>query len=305
MRSDAPGYVRDVRYTVNLLEADVDVREWARRREGEGWQALSVADHVFTSRRPYPHVWVSAAAMAMSTVDVTISTAFVNNLFRSPVEVAQAALQMQMVADGRFELGLGAGWADDEVTGSGLRYPPPGERAGMYAEAATIVRTLLHERSCSFRGEHYDIEVPAVGPAVEPPPLVGSVGGPRTIREVTPHLDRVEIKAQSAATKHGALDLPTMAAIPDSHLVDMIERVRAVRPDVELSMFTLFSVGDDPVTTSLGDAMREGGGLFRRFFGSPEFVAEGMEWLESLGFSSASLSPMTPQSLEGLAPHVL
>jgi alkanesulfonate monooxygenase SsuD/methylene tetrahydromethanopterin reductase-like flavin-dependent oxidoreductase (luciferase family) len=112
-----------VRYVVNLLEADVDPREWARRREAEGWDALAVADHVFTATRPYPHVWVTAAAMAMATHDVTITTAFVNNLLRSPVEVAQAARQLQVVSDGRFELGLGAGWADEEITGSGLRYP--------------------------------------------------------------------------------------------------------------------------------------------------------------------------------------
>lgn len=295
-----------MRYTVNLLGADVDPRDWARRREAEGWHALSVADHVFTNTRPYPHVWVSAAAMAMATTGVTISTAFVNNLLRSPVEVAQAALQMQVISDGRFELGLGAGWADQEVTGSGLRYPPPPERAGMFAESAQIVRSLLRDGGCTFHGDHYDIDVPNIGPAVSTPPaLIGSVGGPRTIREVTPHLDRVEIKAQSAATKHGQLDLATMASIPDEHLVEMIERVRSVRADIDISMFTLFSVGDDATTANVGDAMRSGGGLFRRFFGPPEYVAEGMAWLESLGISSASLSPMTPHALQELAPHVL
>jgi alkanesulfonate monooxygenase SsuD/methylene tetrahydromethanopterin reductase-like flavin-dependent oxidoreductase (luciferase family) len=305
MKSAVGARVVPVRYTVNLLEAGVDPREWAQRREAEGWHALSVADHLFTSRRPYPHVWVTATAMAMATQRIAISTAFVNNLLRSPVEVAQAALQLQVVSDGRFELGLGAGWADEEITGSGLRYPPPGERAAMYAESARIVRALLHEGACSFHGEHYDIEVPAIGPAVAAPPLlVGSLGGPRTIREVTPHLDRVELKAQSAATRGGSLDLTVMAEIPDAHLLEMIERVRAVRPDIGLSMFCLFSVGDDPVTERLAATMAEGG-LFRRFFGAPEHVAEGLAWLESIGVGSVSLSPMTPHSLEQLAPFVL
>jgi len=295
-----------VRFTVNLLGVDTNPSTWAREREQEGWQALSVADHVFTPRHPYPHVWVSATAMAMATSDVTISTAFVNNLMRSPVEVAQAALQLHAVSGGRFELGLGAGWADEEIIGSGLRYPPPGERAGMFAESAAIVRTLLHEGACEFHGEFYDIDIPTIGPpAATPPRLAGAVGGPRTIREVTPHLDRVELKAQSAATKEGSLDLAVMATVPDEHLLDLIERVRTVRPDVELSMFTLFSVGDDPVTTSVSTAMSKGGGLFRRFFGPAEQVAEGIAWLESLGISSASLSPMTPHSLSALAPHVL
>lgn len=296
--------VERVRFTVNLLEADVDPRAWAQRRESEGWHALSVADHVF-SRRPYPHVWVTATAVAMATQRVTISTAFVNNLLRSPVEVAQAARQLQIVSDGRFELGLGAGWADEEVTGSGLRYPPPGERAGMYAEAAQIVRCLLHQESCSFHGKHYDIEVPVLGPEVDPPPpLLGSVGGPRTIREVTPHLDRVELKAMSAATRGGSLDLSVMGQIPDGHLLAMIDQVREVRPDIELSLFCLFSVGDDPVTQRLAEAMADDS-LFRRFFGPPEQVADGLAWLESIGIHAVSLSPMTPHSLEQLAPFVL
>ncbi|MET0908111.1 MAG: LLM class flavin-dependent oxidoreductase [Ilumatobacteraceae bacterium] len=294
-----------MKYTVNLLEAGVDPRDWARRREAEGWHALSVADHLFTSSRPYPHVWVTATAMAMATTRVTISTAFVNNLLRSPVEVAQAARQLQVVSDGRFELGLGAGWADEEITGSGLRYPSPGERAGMFAESARIVRALLHEGTCSFHGEHYDIEVPGLGPAVDTPPLlIGSVGGPRTIREVTPHLDRVELKAQSAATRGGSLDLTVMADIPDTHLLEMIDKIRAVRPDIELSMFCLFSVGQDATTERLAGMMAEGG-LFRRFFGPPEHVVEGLAWLESIGIGSVSLSPMTPHSLEQLAPFVL
>ncbi len=295
-----------VRFTVNLLGVEDDPARWAREREQEGWHALSVADHVYTPRHAYPHVWVSATAMAMATTGVTISTAFVNNLLRTPVEVAQAALQLQRVSGGRFELGLGAGWADAEITGSGLRYPPPGERAGMFAESAQIIRTLLHDGSCRFSGAHYAIDVPMIGPATDPPPLlVGAVGGPRTIREVTPHLDRVELKAQSAATKGGSLDLEVMANVPDDHLIDLIDQVRAVRPDIELSMFTMLSVGDDPVTTRVGDAMRAGGGLFRRFFGPPEHVAEGLAWLESLGISSASLSAMTPDSITTLAPHVL
>jgi hypothetical protein len=69
-------------------------------------------------------------------------------------------------------------------------------------------------------------------------------------------------------------------------------------------MFCLFSVGEDPVTERVA-AMMDEGGLFRRFFGAPEHVAEGLAWLESIGISSVSLSPMTSHSLECLAPHVL
>ena len=69
-------------------------------------------------------------------------------------------------------------------------------------------------------------------------------------------------------------------------------------------MFCLFSVGQDATTERLAGMMAEGG-LFRRFFGPPEHVVEGLAWLESIGISTVSLSPMTPHSLEQLAPFVL
>lgn len=300
-----------MRYTVNLVDSDIDPRVWAVEREAEGWHGLSVADHFFTGNRAYPHVWVSAAAMAMATSRPMISTAFANNLFRSPVEVAQAALQLQVVSEGRFELGLGAGWAADEAVASGIDYPPPPVRAGMYAEAVQIVRSLLHTRRCTFKGDHYDVDVPTLGPAVATPPLlIGSVGGPRTMREVTPHLDRVELKVSSAATRNGALDLGMLATIPARRITEMIEQVRAVNPLIEISMFVLCSVGDDERTKAVASALSGGGlsgddQLFQRFFGAPEHVAEGMAWLESMGVHAASITGMTADSLPLLAPHVL
>lgn len=291
-------------YVTNLMDVSLNPGEWGRRREAEGWHVLSVADHFFTETRPFPHVWVSAAAIAEATETVTITTAFTNNLLRSPVEVAQAALQMQNVAEGRFELGLGAGWARDEMDRAGLVYPPPRDRAGAFIEAVQVIRSLLHTGACSFAGDYYQIDVELLGPVGSaPPPLVGSVGGPRTVREVTPHLDRVEIKASSASTRGGSLDLPVMAEIPDDHLLAMIDAVRAVNPDIEIGMFVLCNAADDEFTRGLQHMM--GDRLYSRFFGPPEHVAEGLAWLAEQGISRAQLSPFDDSSLERLAPLLL
>ena len=288
-------------YVTNLMDVGVDPGEWGRRREAQGWQVVSVADHFFTETRPFPHVWVSAAAIAQATSTVTITTAFANNLFRSPVEVAQAALQMHHVSGGRFELGLGAGWAKAEMERSGMVYPEPRDRAGMFIEATQVIRSLLHTGACTFAGQYYDIDVDMVGPVSDQPPLlVGSVGGPRTVREVTPHLDRVEIKASSASTRGGALDIPVMAQIPDQHLIDMIERVRAVDPDIPIGMFVLCNAGEDDFTRQQQAVM--GDQLYSRFFGPPGHVAEGLAWLAELGVSRAQLSPFDDASLDCLAP---
>src|SRR3712207_3396712 len=142
-------------FLANLMSCDENPAAWARQREIEGWDVLGCADHLFTPARPYPHVWVTLATMAAATSRVRLASSFANNLFRSPVEFAQAALQMQAVSGGRFEAGLGAGWERDEAEGASLSYPPPGARAGRYAEAVQIVRDLLAKGTCSFHGRYY------------------------------------------------------------------------------------------------------------------------------------------------------
>ena len=135
------------------------------------------------------------------------------------------------------------------------------------------------------------------------PVLIGSVGGPRTVREVTPFLDRVEIKASSASTRGGKLDMGILAEVPEDHLLSMIEKVRKVRPDVELGMFVLCNAGTDDFTKGIEAKM--GKGLYSRFFGSPEKVADGLGWLAEQGISRAQLSPFDDSSLDRLAPFLL
>ncbi len=241
--------------------------------------------------------------MACATERVRLTSSFVNNLFRSPVEVAQAALAMQALSGGRFELGLGAGWAKHELEGAGLAYPDPGERAGRYREAVEIVRALLGSGSCRYEGRWYQVDVPALGPRTgAPPPLVASLGGPRTTREIAPLVDRVEIKPISPATRDGALDLAAMAQIPESHVKELVERVRATRPDVPLSLFCLCSAGDDARTKGVSELL--GDSFMGRFFGPPEQVADALLGLADLGFSRAQVSPFGDASFELLAPHL-
>ena len=291
-------------YVTNLMDVSVNPGEWARQREDEGWDVLSVADHFYTDHRPFPHVWVAVTAIAAATSNVKVTTSFVNNLLRSPVEVAQAALLLHKVSDGRFELGVGAGWAEGEIIDAGMEYPVPRDRAGMYIEAIQIVRSLITEGTCSFNGSYYSVNAKNLGPlGDEPPLLIGSVGGSRTVREVTPFLDRGEIKASSASTRGGKLDLQVMANIPESHLLSMIEKVQAIRPGIELGMFVLCNAGNDEFTKGLEQTM--GDNLYGRFFGSPEKVAEGLKWLAEQGISRAQLSPFDDASLDRLAPLLL
>jgi alkanesulfonate monooxygenase SsuD/methylene tetrahydromethanopterin reductase-like flavin-dependent oxidoreductase (luciferase family) len=287
----------------NLVDASADPVVWARQREAEGWPVLAVADHLWDGTRPYPHWAVTLTQVATATSRPLIASSFANNLLRTPVEFAQAALALQRASAGRFEAGLGAGWAEAEITGTGGRYPSPGERAGRYAESMHVVRELLHHGRCTFDGEFVHVDVPAIGPAVdEPPPLVASVGGPRTIREVVPLVDRVELKVASPATRGGSLDLTTLAGIDVDHLRDLVERVRAVRDDVPIGVFLLAGCGSDPRVAELQAVL--GDALMGSLVGEPEQVASVIRSMADYGIERVQLTPYTPDTIALLAPYL-
>lgn len=283
------------------MDAELDPVEWAQLRESEGWHVLGCADHFFSPTKTYPHVWVTLAAMAGATSRAKLTTSFANNLFRSPVEFAQASLQMQRISKGRFEAGLGAGWEKAEAVGADIDYPEPAIRAERYIEAAKIVRQFFDTGACRFEGVHYDIDVPRLGP-IPPegaPPLVFSLGGPRTIRHIAPIADRVEVKLISQITRDGAVNLQAMASVPESHLHDLVRRIRDVNATVPLSVFILCSAGDDERTKGvealLGDSFLGG------FYGAPGKVAASMMKLADAGIDRIEVSPFTEASFSALA----
>src|SRR4029077_14534364 len=139
-----------LQFVPNYVDIDVEPATWARAREAEGWHGLAVADHLWDRGRAYPHLWVALGAMAAATSRVMLTSSFANNLLRSPVEFAQAAMTVQHAAGGRFEAGLGAGWARAEIEQIGHRYPPPAERISRYIEAIKVAGELLRTRRCSF-----------------------------------------------------------------------------------------------------------------------------------------------------------
>lgn len=284
----------------NLTDGAVDPVAWSRAREAEGWPVVTASDHLHDGTRAYAHWAVVLTQFAMATERVRIGSSFANNLLRSPVEFAQAALALQRASGGRFEAGIGAGWAEADMVAIGAPYPAPGERAGRYAEAVHIVRELFRDGRCTFAGQHYSVDVPAVLPAVEAPPLVVSVGGPRTIREVVPLADRVELKVSSPATRGGALDIGRLATVGLDHLDDLVQRVREVREDVPIGVFLLVGAGSNGRVRALGEAMA--GTFMGSFVGEPERVADAIRRLADHGIERVQLTPLSPETPELLAP---
>ena len=279
--------------------------EWARAREREGWHGLAASDHLVTLGLAYPHLWVVLTEMACATHAIPITSSFANNLFRSPVEFAQASLTLNRAAAGRFEAGLGAGWVEDEIVRLGGRFPAGPERAGMYIEALQIVRELLHTGRCTFAGKHYRVAIDAPGLADRegaPPLLVGSAGGPRTLRELPRWVDRIEVKPNAPATRGGSLDLARYGAVREADVRAAVARVRAERDDIPIGTFVL--VGAVPAEQAAAARAPFGTGFLSRFIGEPAAVAQALLDLEALGFDRVQLTELAAGSLERLRPHL-
>ncbi len=277
--------------------------EWARAREAEGWHGVTASDHFVTMDLTFPHLWVALTEMACATRRIRIASSFANNLFRSPVEFAQAAMSLARVAQGRFEAGLGAGWIEEEIRRIGWPFPVPRERAGRYVEAMRIVRSIFDTGGCRFEGEFYSIDVAPPGLselAPAPPLLVGSAGGPRMLREIPPHVDRIEIQPNAAATRGGAVDLDVQSAITEADVREAVARVRRVREDLPIGIFVL--VGAVPAAEVAPLRAAFGDGFMARFMGEPASVAQAICDLEGLGFDRAQLTEMAPGTIERLGP---
>lgn len=279
--------------------------EWARAREAEGWHGVAASDHFTTMSLVFPHLWVVLTEMALSTTTIPLTSSFANNLFRSPVEFAQAALTLARVSNGRFEAGLGAGWIEEEIANVGWRFPTGPERAGMYIEAMQIVRSLFDTGACRFSGRHYRIAIEPPGfsgLAPKAPALVGSAGGPRTLREIPRFVDRIEIQPNAAATRGGAVDPVVQAGITQAHVQEAIARVRRVREDIPIGMFALVGVVPDEEARAFRAGF--GDGFVARFMGDARSVAQALCDLEGLGFDRVQLTEMAPGTLERLRPHL-
>ena len=268
--------------------------QWAAAREEEGWHGVSAPDHFLPAGRT-AHLFVTLARLVAATSRVRVASAFANNLIRSPVEFAHAALALQQASSGRFEAGLGSGWDRAEIHAIGGHFDEGPVRARRYFEAVTVVRELLRDGRCRFDGEHYHIDVPALGPAVDtPPPLVVSLAGPWTIRHIAPLADRVEMAAPGPTNflRGGTFDSTAIRTCTMAEFCDAITRVRAANPSVPISAGLLFAVGEPAATSPIASLFDRS--VFDGLAGSAETVAANLARFADEGVSRLTSMPMTP-----------
>ena len=119
--------------------------------------------------------------------------------FRNPALLAKMAATLQFVSDGRFTLGLGAGWHEEEYRAYGYEFPPARVRVEQLDEALQIIKALWTEDTVTFAGKHYRVVEARCEPRPAPIPAV-MVGAfrPRMLRLTAKYADCWNVSSTSA-----------------------------------------------------------------------------------------------------------
>jgi alkanesulfonate monooxygenase SsuD/methylene tetrahydromethanopterin reductase-like flavin-dependent oxidoreductase (luciferase family) len=111
--------------------------------------------------------------------------------YRSPALLAKMAATLQWLSGGRFILGIGAGWKENEYRAYGYDYPSTGQRLAQLDEAVQIIRAMWTQPAPNFEGKYYTIQNAYCSPLPNPPPplMIGGHGRKKTLRLVAKYAD--------------------------------------------------------------------------------------------------------------------
>ncbi len=165
---------RRIRFGLLASRADTGAewRELARKAEDQGYSTLFVADHFGKQLAPLPAVMAAAAV----TTQLKVGTFVLDNDFRHPAALAKEAATVQMLTNGRFEFGIGAGWNEADYTTTGLPFDRPGVRVSRLEEALTIMQTFFAGEPVTFSGQFYRVDGLEAVPKAKPKILIGANG---------------------------------------------------------------------------------------------------------------------------------
>ena len=195
----------------------------ARRAESAGFEALFRSDHYDSfpgaTGRPTTDAWAVLAGLARETSTIRLGSLVSPVAFRAPGNLAKVVATVDEMADGRIELGIGAGWHSHEHEAHGFPFPPMAERAEQLEESLEIIRGLWDgPDGWSFAGRHYRVSDAVFRPKPgslparaggRPNLITGGGGTPRGYRIAARYADEFNLSSSSpaeTAQKYAQLD---------------------------------------------------------------------------------------------------
>lgn len=164
-------------WRMDLAGIEGDAAKWETCRrviqalDRDGWDSLWVWDHFhtfpFKKAEATFECWSEMAAMAVLTSRARIGQIVTCNEYRNPAYLAKVAASVDVMSGGRVNLGIGAGWFQEEFNAFGYEFRPIGQRLARLGESLAMLKELWSKESASFEGKHYRL----VEAICEPKPL--------------------------------------------------------------------------------------------------------------------------------------
>ena len=181
----------------------------AQEAERLGFGAFFRSDHYLgmgTEGLPGPSdAWITLAGIARETGTIRLGTMMTSATFRLPGPLAISVANVDQMSGGRVELGIGAGWFEQEHTAYGIPFPGTAERFDRFEEQLAIITGLwATQGGFTFGGEHYQVtDSPGLPkPTQEKPPfLIGGLGKRRTPELAARYADEFNLPFVDEATK--------------------------------------------------------------------------------------------------------
>ena len=275
----------DLNYWMNNLE------QLLPHLEGK-FKSLWMTDHLFWGEDYAYEVWTVLSYLAAKFPAFDVGPMVLGQSYRNPALVAKMAATLQQFSGGRFIMGIGAGWKEDEYRGYGYEMPSAKVRLEQLDDSLEIFKRLWTQSGkVSFQGKHYHIKDAILEPKPVPvPPICVGVKGDQALKIVANHADWWNISDVNIRTfkeRSAVLD-QHCAAIgrdPKSILTTWFGRVVTGRSDSEIQR--LANSWKMPFTTD------------NAFVGTPaqiieqmsEFVAAGCDYfmIDILGLPDQSI----------------
>jgi probable F420-dependent oxidoreductase len=214
-------------------------KEWAdlaRRAEDLGYSTMFLPDHFGDQFAPIPALMAAAAA----TTTLRVGTLVHDNDYKHPLVLAKELATIDVLSNGRVEVGLGAGWMKSDYDESGMSYDAPSTRVDRFEEGLQVIAGLLGPDPLTFEGEHYRITahngLPKPIQSPRPPILVGG-GKQRMLSIAARHADIIGI---NPTMPNGAVDADAArsgtAAETDQKLAWVKEAAGSRYDDLEINL---------------------------------------------------------------------
>lgn len=219
--------------------------ETAKKAEDLGYSSLLMPDHFGDQLGVIP----ALAAAAAVTTELRIGSLVFANDFRHPALLAKDTATIDLLSDGRLEVGVGAGWMNTDYSTTGVPHERAGIRIDRMIESIEVLRGLWGEGAFSYDGDHYTITemdgLPKPVQAGGPPIIVGG-GGKRVLSTAARMADIVGVNPNVGEGTIGAEAIKSMSAEATEEKMTWVRDAAGDRfDDIEISILKFFVVVTD------------------------------------------------------------